>query len=191
MLSFFSNHILFDADEMVKSLTTSKTDHNLKISQFYAENYQWLYGWLCKNLRSHNHVEDILQDTFLKIFIAPERLEQIREPRSYLTVTAKSIIISQARRKKIENDYLKHLAEQQQLDVDCSPEDLVIVTETLYRIVSALSGLEPRPREVMMLHYLYGMSQMSIAEKLGISRTTVQTDLIKAVMSCHRLMQQD
>lgn len=174
---------------MVKSLTAIQAARNKKISQLYAENYPWMYGWLCKNLNSKSNIEDILQDTFLKLFVSPDVLDKIREPRAYLMVTAKNIIINQARRQKIETEYLKRVAEQQD-EEDYSPESIVLVIETLHQVISALAAMEQRPRQAMILHYLHGMTQQQIAEQLNISRSTVQVDLIKAVMYCHRYVQQ-
>lgn len=170
---------------------TQSPQHQQNFSQFYAENYTWLYGWLCRTLRSPQQVEDVLQDTFLKIFVTPDLIQKIKEPHPFLATTAKHIIISQARRKKLEQDYLHYLEAQQMNTAHMSPEENVLIIETLHRISNALSGLESRPRQVMIMHYLEGITQVEIAAKLELSVKTIRTDLIKAVLYCHRYMQQD
>jgi RNA polymerase sigma factor (sigma-70 family) len=156
--------------------------------QFYKNNYQWLYNWLSRHLRHQHNLEDILQDTFLKIFINPKQIASIRDARPFLATTAKNIIISQARRKKIEQQYLDYLAKQESNPIDCSPEQQLLMIEALDLICEVLSGLAARPRQVMIMYYLEGISQIEISKQLNLSVKTIKADLIKAVLYCHKQM---
>lgn len=168
----------------------SSNNNSQNFSQFYSENYQWLYSWLCKTVRSNHHIEDILQDTFLKVLINPDLIENIKQPRPYLATTAKNIMINHARRKKIEDEYLKYIKEQYDEELEHSPEELYIVFEALHLVVNALNQLPDRQRQVMILHYIEGISQVDIAKLFQVSRKTVQLDLMKAIAHCHRQIQQ-
>ena len=55
-------------------------------------------------------------------------LDQIKQPRPYLATTARHIMINQAKRKKIEESYLKNLAEQPE-HLQPPPEQLFIILE--------------------------------------------------------------
>lgn len=163
-----------------------KSESGTDFDHFYRENYQWLYRWLLGTLRAHQYnLEDILQDTFLKIFIHGEVVKKIKEPRPYLATTAKHIILNQIRRRKIEEDYLKFLAEQEE-SVEHSPEELLIVCETLHIIATVLSQLPERQRMIMIMHYLQDVTQIDLAQQFNVSRKTIQKDLAKAIIFCHR-----
>lgn len=154
--------------------------------RFYQQNYQWLYSWLNRTLRANKHsIEDIMQDTFLKIFIHADSGEKIKEPRPYLATIAKNIILNQIRRKKIEEDYLRLLAEQEEA-LDCSPEQIVTVLEILHRVADILARLPERQRLAMIMHYIEEMPQTAIASRFAVSRKTIQLDLAKALLFCHR-----
>lgn len=159
-------------------------------SQFYSKNYAWLYGWLCKKLKNQAKAEDILQDTFTKI-LSLQRLAYIEEPKAYLTRTANRLIIDQARKEKIEQIYLEYLHEVQLDHYDYSTEDILIAVDILNTIAHLLNGLEERTRQVLLMHHLDGMTQMEIAQILKVSRKTIQTDLIKAMVYCHKNFKAD
>lgn len=169
---------------------SSTSRHQQQFDEFYKENYRWLHHWLCKTLRSHANVEDILQDTFLKILVAPHLIEQIKQPRPYLVTTARNIIINQARRKKIEEEYIKILSEQAE-EFDHSPEHMVLVIETLHLVANALSSLEKRHQQVLIMHYIDGISQVDLAKHFNVCRKTIQNDLMKAIIGCHRNIQKN
>ena len=173
---------------MLLSSTPSPNENHLRFNQFYVENSQWLYGFICKTVSSRTNIEDILHDTFLKIFVTPNLLEQIKQPRPYLATTARHIMINQVKRKKIEESYLKNLAEQPE-HLQHSPEQLFIILETLTLVVNALEGLAERQRLVLIMHYIEGISQVDLAEHFNVSRKTIQNELIKAIVSCHRSIQ--
>ena len=92
----------------MKEAHTFIQDHNECFSCLYAENYAWLSRWLYRHLTSTLYLEDILQDTFLKLFIS-KQAHQIREPKAYLASTARCIAIDKARREIIEKKYLEFL----------------------------------------------------------------------------------
>lgn len=155
------------------------------IANIYKDNYSWLYNWLCKNLGSKDQAEDVLHDTFLKI-IRSKDIFSIRTPHSYLHSTAKRIIIDQARRKKVEQAYLNYLSEFQDDVISHSPEYIALAIETLDQMALVLSNLNDRARQILLMHYIEDVPQGQIAKLMNISIKTVQRDLMKGLMHCHR-----
>lgn len=156
-------------------------------SQIYAENYAWLSNWLYRHLKSTTNLEDILQDTFFKLFLS-NNVHLIREPKAYLASTARCLIINQTRHEMIEKQYLAFLAETQQNQLEHSPEQTLLVIELLHRISTALADLPERPRCALLLYYLEGKSQVEIAQQYQVTTRTIQNDLVKAVVHCHQYL---
>jgi len=50
-----------------------------------------------------------------------------------------------------------------------------------------LSLLKPRVRQAFLLARLDGLTCAQIAEKLGVSRATIERDLATALQHCYRL----
>ncbi|MFX6119282.1 sigma factor, partial [Acinetobacter baumannii] len=44
----------------------------------------------------------MLHDTFVRVLAVPDALSEVREPRAYLTTTAKHLMIDRARRRRVE-----------------------------------------------------------------------------------------
>jgi RNA polymerase sigma factor (sigma-70 family) len=167
----------------------SDEESNQQFCKIYAENYQWLSQWLARYLYSKHNLEDIVQDTFVKLFIA-KTAHQIRQPKAYLASTARCIAMDQARHALVEQQYLQHLQHSTQDEANHSPEQQLIIIELLHRISLAVSDLPERARKCLLLYYLEGQSQPQIAQQLNISRRTVQLDLVKAMVHCHQWIEQ-
>lgn len=162
----------------MKMISTSNLIANL-----YKDNHTWLYNWLRKTLGSKDRAEDVLQDTFVKIMRSKDILT-IQQPHNYIYSTAKRIIIDQARRQKIEQAYLEYIT--QFADDYCypSPEQAVLAIETLDQMAMILSDLDDRARQILLLHYIDGITQGEIAQQMQLSIKTVQRDLVKALLHC-------
>lgn len=155
------------------------------ISALYSEHHSWLFGWLRRKLGCAHNAADLAQDTFARILNARESVATLREPRAFLSTTARRLIIDQSRRKKIENAYLQELAlTTQALEGFQSPEQILTTLEALEQIAFILEGMHEKARQAFVLYYLDGMTQCEIARQLGLSDRTVRKYLIQALLHC-------
>ena len=116
--------------------------------------------------------EDTAQDAFAKLWAA-ER-EDIASPRAYLTATARNLALNDLRRQR-------NAATDARPDIDAvalvdaaDPETQLIAAEEMALANAALSALDPRLRQALTLHIVEGLTQPETAERLGVSRRTVQ-----------------
>lgn len=155
------------------------------ISNLYCEHHGWLFGWLRRKLGCAHNAADLAQDTFARILNARESVASLREPRAFLSTTARRLIIDQVRRKHIENAYLQELAlTAEALEGFQSPEHILSTLEALEHIAFMLEGLQDNVRQAFVLYYLDGLTQSEIARQLGLSDRTVRKYLIQALLHC-------
>ncbi|MEE8876071.1 sigma-70 family RNA polymerase sigma factor [Pseudomonas helleri] len=155
------------------------------ISDLYCEHHGWLFGWLRRKLGCAHNAADLAQDTFARILNARESVASLREPRAFLSTTARRLIIDQVRRKHIENAYLQELAlTAEALEGFQSPEHILSTLEALEHIAFMLEGLQDNVRLAFVLYYLDGLTQSEIARQLGLSDRTVRKYLIQALLHC-------
>ena len=155
------------------------------ISDLYCEHHGWLFGWLRRKLGCAQNAADLTQDTFTRILKARESVATLREPRAFLSTTARRLIIDQARRKQIENAYLKELAlTAEALEGFQSPEQILTTLEALEQIAFILEGMHDKARQAFVLYYLDGLTQTEIARQLALSDRTVRKYLIQALLHC-------
>ena len=155
------------------------------IHDLYSEHHGWLLGWLRRKLGCAHNAADVAQDTFARILATRESVGAIREPRAYLSTTARRLMIDQARRRQIESAYLQELM----LTVDTlqgfqSPEQLHATLQALEQIAFLLEGLAEKPRQALVLYYLDDLTQRQIASQLRLSERTVRKYLIQALLHC-------
>ncbi|MCU1729029.1 sigma-70 family RNA polymerase sigma factor [Pseudomonas sp. 7P_10.2_Bac1] len=155
------------------------------ISDLYCDHHGWLLGWLRRKLGCAQNAADLTQDTFARILNARDSVATLREPRAFLSTTARRLIIDQARRKHIENAYLQELAlTAEALEGFQSPEQILSTLEALEHIAFMLEGLHDNVRQSFVLYYLDDLTQSEIARQLGLSDRTVRKYLIQALLHC-------
>ncbi|OZI74080.1 sigma-70 family RNA polymerase sigma factor [Bordetella genomosp. 12] len=156
-----------------------------QVESLYADHHGWLKGWLMRRLGCSHHAADVAQDTFVRILGSRDALLGVREPRAYLTTTAKHLLISRSRRQVLEQAYLAELAAlASTAPGHPSPESILMAVEALEQISAALSAVAPRVREAFLRHYLEGQTQAEVASAVGVSKRMVQKYLVDALVCC-------
>lgn len=159
-----------------------------QVHVLYSHHHGWLQGWLRRKLGDAHHAADLAQDTFVRILVACRAeelaLDAVREPRAYLTTVARRVLLNHYRRNSLEQAWLAALAACPQAHAT-SPEDRLIVLQTLHEIDAMLDALKPLARRAFLLSQLDGMPQAEIAATLGVSLTTVKRYIVQAGVQCY------
>ncbi|TRX73013.1 sigma-70 family RNA polymerase sigma factor [Pseudomonas mangiferae] len=155
----------------------------------YVDHHGWLFAWLRRKLGCPHNAADLSHDTFMRLLRSPASLADLRQPRAYLSTTARRLIIDEARRKRLEAIYLEELGRQQDASEGApSPERINATLELLESLCFALEGLGTTAREVFLLRYLSQLSQTEIAERLSISERMVRRHLVQSLVHCNQAL---
>ncbi|CAM3727811.1 sigma-70 family RNA polymerase sigma factor [Ectopseudomonas alcaliphila] len=155
------------------------------IHELYSNHHGWLFAWLRRKLGCSHNAADLAQDTFARILSSREVVAGIREPRAFLTTTARRLVIDQSRRKQIEDAYLRELAlTVESLSGYQSPEQILTTLEALEQIAFVLEELSAKQRQAFLLYFLDGQRQVDIALQMGISERMVRKHLMQALLQC-------
>ena len=65
-----------------------------------------------------------------------------------------------------------------------SPEQQLLILETLYQIDAMLNGLPPKVREAFLLSQLDGLTYAQVALQLGVTDRTVKRYMAQAFAQC-------
>ncbi|QXH53455.1 sigma-70 family RNA polymerase sigma factor [Pseudomonas fakonensis] len=152
------------------------------LHQLYSENNGWLKSWLRARLGNTADAADLAQDTFVRVMTARNQVP-IREPRSYLSAIARALLIDKVRRRTIEQAYLQALALRPE-PVEVSPEVRLSIIEMLVSVDALLDELGPRTRGIFLAVQLEGLPYATVAERFGVSVTTVKNHLVRAMTRC-------
>ena len=156
-----------------------------------AGNFEHLYRvyWqdLCGHLRrmfgsGPPEPEDAVQAAFVR-YAALKEPQLIRNPRAFLLVTARNIILDQKRRSGRHLEYAKAvLAENsgEQLD-DVTPERVLLEKERFETINEVFSRLPHKQQVILTLRRRHGYTYQQIAKETGWSYGDVYRQMDKAL----------
>ena len=160
------------------------------IHSLYNENQGWLHGWLRKKLGCTEQASDVVQDTFVRVLQHKENtgvLPEILEPRAYLTTVAGRLIYDIFRRQALEVAYIEALSKLPEQYIS-SPEELLLIRQSLFELDEILNNLKPIVREVFLLSQLKGLTYTAIAQQLLVSERSVKRYMATAFEECIMVM---
>ncbi|MGH8037607.1 MAG: sigma-70 family RNA polymerase sigma factor [Stenotrophomonas sp.] len=156
--------------------------HRDTVDALYRDHRSWLQGWLGGRVGCRETAADLTQDTFTRL-LQGRKLDALREPRAFLTTVARGLAANWFRRQSLERAYLAQLASLPEAVVP-SLEDQALVCETLQQIDAMLDGLPTAARQVFLLAQFDGLRYEAIAERLGLSLSTVKRHMKRALVGC-------
>lgn len=131
--------------------------------------------------------EDLLHDLWLKVSAGPAG--PIGNPLAYLHRAADALMID---RYRSESRARRRDAAWSDDEASSAPsgERIVAARQEIARVAAALAALGPRCETVFRRARLDGVPQRRIAEELGISLSTVESDLRVAALALARMKEQ-
>ncbi|WP_178106819.1 sigma-70 family RNA polymerase sigma factor [Pseudomonas mangiferae] len=150
----------------------------------YSDHHGWLLEWLHRRLRHAENAADLAHDTFLQVLGRPEQLRELRQPRAWLSTIAHGLLVDRLRRQRLERAYLAAIAQLPEAETP-SPEQRLVLLETLTQIDALLDGLAPRVRTAFLLSRLEGLGYREIAQRLAVSLSSVEKYMATAIRHCY------
>lgn len=164
----------------------SGTDLTLQrsVDTLYRDHHGWLYSWLRRKLGNALDAADLAHDTYMRM-LASGRLPEPAQSRQYLTQIARGLAIDLYRRRRIEAAYLEIISQLPEARVP-GTETRLIVIETLAEIDTILHNLPEQVRRALLLRKLDGWSYRDIAAQLGVSISSVEKYIARALLACYQ-----
>ncbi|MGK8791642.1 RNA polymerase sigma factor [Pseudomonas aeruginosa] len=159
--------------------------------------YQAFHGELLRFLRKHlgssADAADLAQDTFAQWLKWPGR-QSVEQPRAFLFQIARNLLRDHWRRQQSRGQDLDRPAgndEPAALEGEAAgPGERFEQQQRLSHLAAALAELPPRRREAFVLHKFDGLSQVEVAERMGISLSMVEKHIASALLHCKRRLGQ-
>jgi len=147
-----------------------------------------LMSYFTRRIGDRAEAEDLTQEVFVRL-IGAGSLENIEHADAFVFRVASNLLRDRNRRvlrrqshrnlpvdEAIINELAHHFVE------DCGPERVLLGRERLADVLAALDELGERTRNIFILFRLESMKQKDIAALYGISASTVEKHVMKAVM---------
>lgn len=160
-------------------LRISEGDENAFKTLFYLYKTR-LYAYIFKITKSSEIAEELVTDVFMKIWLSRDLIPKINHFDAFLFRIAyhKAIdFLRQAARDPVLHDLLW---EKIQLAEETSADSNLLKKEYEKKLREAIGLLSPRKKMIFRMSRMEGLSHDQIAEKLHLSKNTVNNHIVEA-----------
>ncbi|TMV18298.1 RNA polymerase sigma factor SigW [Paenibacillus thermoaerophilus] len=141
-----------------------------------------LYHLAYRMLYQAQEAEDIVQETFLRVYANLHRYDETQKFSTWIFRIATNLCIDRIRKRKANFSLDAELSDGEGSDWyamlpgdEPTPESRLMLTETQEQIRSAIDGLPEKYRAIVILRYLHDLSLQEIGEIMGMPVTTIKT----------------
>ncbi|MFB7177740.1 SigE family RNA polymerase sigma factor [Streptomyces sp. NPDC056257] len=154
------------AEPTVEVVAGTTVDH---LTATYQAHYRSLLGLAALLLDDTASCEDVVQEAFIRVHSARNRVRDREKTLAYLRQTVVNLSRSALRRRilglKLLSKPMPDMASAEEGAYDQLERD---------DLIKAMRGLQRRQREVLVLRYFADMTEAQVAETLGISLGSVK-----------------
>lgn len=158
-----------------------------QVAQLFVTHRDEILNYLVQRVRCPHIAQDLSQEAYLRL-LRKERVPHNEHLLGYLFRTAERLAIDFLRydqRTSGRHDELnEHL-----ICPNVLPEELLILRQQCQLLLDAIASLPKQCRHILLLRKIDELSYAQIACQLGISEKTVQRQLVKAMLHCHRRLE--
>lgn len=141
-----------------------------------------LYHLACRMTGNRQEAEDVVQDTFLRVFKNLDSFDENQKFSTWIYRIATNQCIDRLRKKRKVYSLDAETSDHEGIDGyamlpcdDRTPESELLLSETQRLIQQAMETLPPKYKSVMILRYMQDLSLQEISEVLDMPVTTVKT----------------
>jgi RNA polymerase sigma-70 factor (ECF subfamily) len=142
-------------------------------------------------LKSVEEAEDIVSDTFIRIWEKRSLLLKVESPRFYMYSAVKNLSLNRMKWNKRQAFLAADEWTVELTSIYADPEQMMISSEGIRRIQSAIDALPPRCRMIFKLVKEDGLKYKEVAELMSISVKTVEAQMAIALRRIAQCMPVD
>ena len=165
------------------------------IQKLYLE-YQPLVRRKIKDIVGNNsEIEDLINDTFLKLAKKISILKTLNDSKriAYIAITAKRVAINFIKHRDTQNMYIYYGWEA---DIGTSIEDeedfrYIEDDVTIHMLIDAVQRLPEKDKYLLYFKYYLEMTNMEIAEEIGIHPNSVREYLTRVRRKAKALIEKE
>ena len=142
--------------------------------KYYARVKRFVFGFC----HDEQEAESISQDLFLELWVRREQLEYVQQLDNYIFAMARNAALKLLRQQR-PLDY--ELPQERYVVTNASIEDNLYYQELERLLMETLAHMPQQQRRVFAMSRFEGLSNAAIAEKLNISKRTVESHISSAI----------
>ncbi len=174
--------------ELVWLLAAVAKGDQAAFERLYSATRAKLYGVLLRILGKPELADDVMQETYLKVWKMAGKFDPtIASPITWMVAIARNRAIDIVRKKADVS--VEDLPEAMGVAAEAPPPlARREMTEELRRLLSCLGKLDPEKQRIVLLAYYSGWSREQLAQKLDIPVNTIKTWLRRSLLEIRECM---
>ncbi|MBN9383747.1 MAG: sigma-70 family RNA polymerase sigma factor [Chitinophagaceae bacterium] len=159
--------------------------------RLYSHYYPQLYTSLAFIAKSHEDAQEVIHETFLKIWKTKESLFLVRSFKDYAYTMAKNLLFDQLKRKKIGRRIIQSFSDESERQMAPTPDQEYLYKQYYQTAINAINQLPEQKRRIFLLRTQESMTLEDIASEMGISVSAVKKHLYAALASVKEALRQN
>lgn len=154
-------------------------DTNALSSLYYLYVKQLNY-FVLRTAKSSSLAEDVVHDTFIKVWENREKIDCELPFKPYLYTIARRHLLNLLKRAQHEVNIMEEI-KKNTVSEENATELLMDYTESSSIFMEAIASLPEQRKEVFILCRIQGLTYKQAAAELGVSESTVNNQMVKAL----------
>lgn len=174
-------------DEVALALKVAEGDETA-FTELYRMYIPLLTPFIYGITKSEIMVDEIVQETFLRLWMSRDKLSEIKNPRGWIFRITANICYTYLKRLILERDIVKSMEIQHSAD-DITGAENVDVKMLMQEIKNAVNALPPVRKNIYRMSREQGMTISEISAALNLSSQTVKNTLTTSLQSIRQHLQ--
>ncbi|MCU4178238.1 RNA polymerase sigma factor [Bosea sp. BH3] len=132
------------------------------------------------------HAADVVQDVFVALWTRARG--HVGNPSAYLTRAIDYAAISHVRAERRRASLPQRITEEQYAAPAVLPDQVVAARQDTALLARTIAALPERTRHVFLLNRMHDCSYDEIAAGLGLSYSTVEREIARALLACRNAL---
>jgi RNA polymerase sigma-70 factor (ECF subfamily) len=145
--------------------------------------YRFAYGFL----KSRQDAEEVVQDAFVRLWEAREKLDENGSLGGYLFRITYRLVMNRFRSAALEKRHAEHMPRLSETARNTTEQELA-GREMEQLVELAVSALPPRRKMIFQLSRYSQLTHQEIADQMHISRKTVEAQITEALRQVRRYL---
>jgi len=174
------NKSILSDRELLKQLSKDNTE---AFKTLFDQYYPVLVRVLMRYSADQDEIKDWIQEIYIRLWESREgiKADSIENFKAYFIVTARNYAIKAlAKKKRLKIEQFQSVTQNE--IADSSPFNLMEENELRRAYQAAISRLPVKTQKAYVLNRETGLTYRSVANELGISIKTVETQISRALM---------
>lgn len=172
--------------ELVSQL---RVGNQIAFNELYKRYVNRLYGFALTIVKSPELAEDVVHDVFVKVWEKAADIDPALSFQSWIFTITRNQLLNTIKRSSTEKRILAEILAQT-IPISDYTNESHQSNETAVLLNEAITKLPNKRRHIFVLCKYHGFSYQEAAEMLGITESTVNSQMVKALRFIKEYMEQ-